>query len=204
VRYVPASSNAEIGGDFYEVTELDGRLLVAIGDVAGHSIEAATVMGEVRHALRAYAVEGHGLVEILDRLDVLLRRFHPRGFTTLCLLFVDLAAGVCTVANAGHLPPLVADEHGTEYLDVHGPMLGLGLDRPPATEFPLPPGKTVVLFTDGLIERRDSALDDGMAVLRGLVTHGQDLEALCDLLLERFGQRQRDDIALLALRRLSR
>jgi CheY-like chemotaxis protein len=202
VRYVPASSNAEIGGDFYEVTELDGRLLIAVGDVSGHSIEAATIMGEVRHALRAYAVEGHGLVAILDRLDVMLQRFHPRGYTTLCLLLVDLDAETVTVANAGHLPPLVADEGGARYLDVRGPLLGAGLVRPAATEFPLPRDTMVVLVTDGLIERPGISLDDGMDALRQMVSHHQDLEQLCDLLLERFGQGQRDDIALLALRRL--
>lgn len=201
-RYVPASSDAEIGGDFYEVTELDGRLLIAIGDVSGHSIEAATIMGEVRHALRAYAVEGHGLVEILDRLDVMLQRFHPRGYTTLCLLLVDLAAEVVTVANAGHLPPLVADEAGARYLDVRGPLLGAGLSRPEATEFAFPRDTMIVLITDGLIERAGVSLDDGMEALRGMVTHHQDLEALCDRLIERFGEGQRDDIALLALRRI--
>jgi CheY-like chemotaxis protein len=202
VRYVPASSNAEIGGDFYEVTELDGRMLIAVGDVSGHSIEAATIMGEVRHALRAYAVEGHGLVEILDRLDVMLQRFHPRGYTTVCLLLVDLDAETVTVANAGHLPPLMADEDGARWLDVHGPLLGAGLKRPDATEFALPRDTMVVLITDGLIERPGISLDEGMDALHDVVSHHQDLEQLCDLLLERFGQGQRDDIALLAMRRV--
>jgi len=86
-RYVPASSNAEIGGDFYDVIELDGPVLIAIGDVCGHSIQAATIMGEVRHALRAYAIEGHSPAEILRRLDALLERFHPlSGLTTMYLL----------------------------------------------------------------------------------------------------------------------
>ncbi len=202
VRYVPASSDAEIGGDFYEVTELDGRMLIAIGDVIGHSIEAATIMGEVRHALRAYAVEGHGLVAILDRLDAMLRRFHPLGFTTLCLLLVDLAAGVLTVANAGHPPPLIADHQGSRYLDVGGPMLGIGLDRPAALEVPFPSGTMLVLVTDGLLEGRGSTLDGSMDVMREMVSYQQNLEDLCDLLLERLGHGQRDDIALLALRRL--
>ncbi|HEX5407228.1 MAG TPA: fused response regulator/phosphatase [Pseudonocardiaceae bacterium] len=202
VRYVPAASNNEIGGDFYEVTELDGRLLIAVGDVTGHSIEAATIMGEVRHAMRAYAVEGHGLVAILDRLDAMLRRFHPLGFTTLCLLLVDLAAGVLTVANAGHPPPLIADRDGSRYLDVGGPLLGVGLDRPAAVAVPFPSGTTVVLVTDGLLEGRYTDLVDSMAILRDMVSHDQDLEELCDLLLDRLGHGQRDDIALLALRRV--
>lgn len=201
-RYVPASTDAEVGGDFYEVTELDGKLLVAIGDVTGHSIEAATIMGEVRHALRAYAVEGHGPVRILDHLDTMLRRFHPTGLTTLCLLLVDIAAGVLTVANAGHPPPLLADEHGSRYLDVGGPLLGVGLDRPAAIDVPFPPGTTVVLVTDGLLEGRQSDIEDSMETMRSTVTASVDLEELCDALLDRLGHGQRDDIALLALRRL--
>jgi serine phosphatase RsbU (regulator of sigma subunit)/DNA-binding NarL/FixJ family response regulator len=202
VRYVPASANAEIGGDFYEVAELDGRLLIAIGDVCGHSIEAATIMGEVRHALRAYAVEGHEPAEILTRLDVMLQRFHPvGGLTTVCLLLVDLAAGTMTVANAGHVPPLVADELGVRYLDVRGPLLGIGLPRPPATRFDLPRGSLVVLTTDGLVERSGVDLDDGMEALRAAVSRDDGLEDLCDRLLDEFGTGKQDDIALLVFRR---
>ena len=201
VRYLPASSNAEIGGDFYEVTELDGRLLVAVGDVSGHSIEAATIMGEVRHALRAYAVEGHGLVTILDRLDTMLMRFHPRGLTTLCLLLIDLAGGTAEIANAGHIPPLVADAAGARFLDVRGPLLGVGLPRPAATRVEVPAGTLFLLVTDGLVERRDQGIDEGMEALRRSVSHRDDLEALCDTLLEKFGRGKEDDIALLAFRR---
>jgi serine phosphatase RsbU (regulator of sigma subunit) len=200
-RYVPAADNAEIGGDFYEVTELNGHVLVAIGDVCGHSINAAMIMGEVRHALRAYAVQGHDPVSILDRLDVMLRHFHPaRGFTTLCLLLIDPAHDTALVANAGHLPPIVADEHGVRYLDVGGPMLGIGLPREPATEIALPLGTTIVLMTDGLVERRGVPLAASMEELRSAVSPEQDLDDLCDLLLSRFGADSSDDIALLALR----
>lgn len=129
-RYAPASDNAEIGGDFYEVSDIGGRLLIAVGDVVGHSIEAATVMGEVRHALRAYAVEGHGPVEILDLLDAMLRRYHPRSLTTLCLVVLDPASGALEIASAGHIPPLLADAAGARYVEVAGPLLGIGLPRP--------------------------------------------------------------------------
>ncbi|GAA1349530.1 fused response regulator/phosphatase [Saccharothrix algeriensis] len=201
-RYLPASRNAEIGGDFYDVTELDGRTLISIGDVCGHSIRAATIMGEVRHALRAYAVEGHSPAGILRWLDTMLDRFHPvGGLTTMCLLEVDLAAGTVAVANAGHVPPLVADERGTRYLDVGGPLLGIGLERPEAAVFPLPPGTTVLLTTDGLVERSGEDLDHGMEMLRAAVSHTDDMDELCDRLLDRFGQDKRDDIALVVLRR---
>lgn len=202
-RYVPASSNAEIGGDFYDVIELDGRLLIAIGDVCGHSIEAATVMAEVRHTLRAYAVEGHRPAEILRRVDALLERFHPTGgLTTMCLLLVDLEAGTMAVANAGHVPPLVVDGRGARYARVHGPLLGIGLERPEATELPLPPGTTVLLTTDGLVERPGIDLDEGMEKLRAAVSNTEDMDDLADRLLAELGEDKRDDIALLLLRRL--
>lgn len=200
VRYEPASDNAEIGGDFYEVTELDGKILIAIGDVTGHSIEAATIMGEVRHALRAYAAEGHGPAQIIEHLNTMLQRFHPRGYTTLCILLVDVAAETVTMANAGHLPPLFADEHGARYVELPGALLGIDIDRPEETQVSLPSGTTVVLFTDGLVERRGVSLDDEMEDLRACLTTGEDLEDLCDRLLQRFGQDKNDDIALLAFR----
>ncbi|KOV83252.1 fused response regulator/phosphatase [Nocardia sp. NRRL S-836] len=201
-RYVPASSNAEIGGDFYDVIELDGRMLIAIGDVCGHSIQAATVMAEVRHTLRAYAVEGHRPAEILRRVDTLLERFHPSGgLTTMCLLLVDLEAGTMAVANAGHVPPLVLDGDGARYLDVKGPLLGIGLDRPEATVLPLPPGTTVLLTTDGLVERPGVDLDEGMEKLRVAVSHTADMEELADRLLSELGQGKQDDIALMLVRR---
>nr|WP_225955262.1 fused response regulator/phosphatase [Kibdelosporangium phytohabitans] len=200
-RYRPAAANAEVGGDFFEVTELDDRLLFAIGDVTGHSIEAATIMGEVRHALRAYAVEGHGPAEITYRLDAMLRRFHPRGYTTLCLMVLDLASEELSVVNAGHIPPLIIDREQARYLHLPGPLLGIGVDRPAATRIPLPRGTTVLLATDGLIERRGSTLDADMEGLRQALRPDEDLEAMCDRLLRQFGQNKEDDIAMVAFRR---
>lgn len=202
VRYIPASRIAEIGGDFYEVADLDGRLLVAIGDVVGHSIEAATVMGEVRHALRAYAIEGHGPTEILDRLDAMIQRFHPNGLTTMCLMLIDVVTGAAEVANAGHIPPLIADDDGTRYLAVRGPMLGLGLPRPAPTSLTISRGALVLLVTDGLIEYDRRPLDEGMDTLAGEVHQHDELEPLCDRLLDRLGEEIEDDVAILAFRRL--
>jgi serine phosphatase RsbU (regulator of sigma subunit) len=199
-RYVPAAHNIEIGGDFYEVAELDDRVLIAVGDVVGHSIQAATVMGEIRHALRAYALEGHGTVAILHRLDALVRRFQPNWFTTMCLMLVDPVTGTAEVANAGHLPPLIADADGARYLPLPGPLLGVGWPRPEAVHIELPPGTLVLLVTDGLVERRDSPVDDGLDALRDLVTHDVDLQVLCDSILDRLGRDAGDDIALLAFR----
>ncbi|MEV0675480.1 fused response regulator/phosphatase [Actinosynnema sp. NPDC050436] len=203
-RYVPASAHAEIGGDFYEVTRQGDRFLIAIGDVCGHSIGAATIMGEVRHALRAYAVEEEDPAEILRKLDAMLSRYHPiKGLTTMCLLLVDPVDGSAIVANAGHIPPLVAHAGGADYLAVRGPILGIGLPRPPAERFQVPPGALVLLTTDGLVEHSGADLDEGMDLLRDAVGPDGDMEALCDDLVARFGANKKDDIALFAFRRPS-
>ncbi|WP_367127499.1 SpoIIE family protein phosphatase [Saccharothrix sp. HUAS TT1] len=201
-RYLPASAHAEIGGDFYEVTRLGDRLLIAIGDVCGHSIGAATIMGEVRHALRAYAVEEDDPAEILRKLDVMLSHFHSvKGLTTMCLMLVDPEDGSTVVANAGHVPPLLAHRTGTDYLDIRGPLLGVGLSRPPSTHLVLPPGTLVLLTTDGLVEHSGADLDEGMESLRAAVRPDVDMDVLCDDLLDRFGRDKKDDIALFAFRR---
>jgi DNA-binding response OmpR family regulator len=200
-EYVPASDEAEIGGDFYEVTELDEKVLVAIGDVTGHSITSATIMGEVRHALRAYALDGYGPADILSRLDAMLQRFHPGGYTTVCLMLIDPAAGTVEIANAGHLPPLFVDDDGARYVSLPGPMLGLGLSRPPATRLPLPVGTTIVLMTDGLVERPRVSLTDDLERLRVTMTATEAPDEICRRLLAEFGQHKDDDIALLAVRR---
>ena len=202
VRYVPAASNAEIGGDFYELVELEsGQLLVAIGDVAGHSIHAATVMVELRHALRAFAVEGNLPAEILRKLERVLRHYHPTEFATLCLVLFDLEANMLSVANAGHLPPLLVEPTGAAYLAVHGPMLGLRHEQPEETVRTLPSAWEIVLVTDGLVEDGMTDLERGMEDLRTAVSFEVAPEQLCGQLIERFGRDKPDDVALLVLRR---
>jgi CheY-like chemotaxis protein len=204
VRYVPAARNAEIGGDFYEFIELDdGRLLVAIGDVAGHSIHAATVMVELRHALRAYAIEGYGPAEILDHLEQTLHRFHPREFATLCILTIDRDRQWMRVANGGHLPLLLVEPDRATYLQATGPMLGLGRDHSPDTVVELPPAWSIVMITDGLIEAPGVDLDEALERLRTMASVKSAPNELCDRMLEYFAPAGRDDIALLVLRRLS-
>ena len=200
-RYVPAAETAEIGGDFYDVIELaDGRLLIAIGDVAGHSIHAATVMVELRHALRAYAIEDHDPAELVTLLERMLMRYHRREFATLCVLLLDPSSDELRVVNAGHLPPLVVDETGARYLDIYGKMLGLGGTRPPSSVHVLPATWSIVLITDGLVEEPGLDLDTAMETLRTSVRLDVEPEQLCDELLARFSRRL-DDIALLVLRK---
>ncbi len=201
VRYLPAVQGVEVGGDFYELIQLpDGRLLVAMGDVAGHSIHAATIMIELRHAVRAYALDGHGPSAILVRIERVLRHYYRHEYATLCLLLLDLERGTLDVANAGHPPPLVVGTHGAAYVTAVGPMLGVGLPHPPETTARLDGVRTIVLFTDGLIEDRPVDIDAAMERLRVWPSLDLPPEDLCDDLLAHFGQDKSDDVALFVLR----
>lgn len=202
VRYDPASKHTEIGGDFYEAVQTPGGLMLAVGDVAGHSLEAAMVMGQVRHALRAYALDGHPPDQIQTRLEKVLATNHPVRAATLCIVQVDRAAGVLRISNAGHIPPVLRGPDGTTRLvHEHGPLLGLDLPHPPPVELPLLPGTEVVLVTDGLIERRGVDLDAALESLRDVVASGPAAPgAMCDALLAAFPPDGKDDVAILAAR----
>ncbi|MFY1687358.1 SpoIIE family protein phosphatase [Plantactinospora sp. WMMB782] len=202
VCYEPASAQTEVGGDFYELAMIDGRLVAAIGDVAGHSLHAATVMAEVRHAIRAYAVERHPPGAILERVDELLRSLLPGEFATICLLTLEPETGRIRLASAGHLPPLVVTADSTEYVEHRAPLLGVRADRPDDLEFVLPRGATLVLYTDGLVERRDVDLDRRLDDLAGVAAVvDEDLDEFCwRLLAELTPAEASDDIAVVALR----
>lgn len=204
VRYVPASEHAEIGGDFYELLFLGGVLCVAVGDVAGHSLHAATIMAELRHALRAYLAEGHGPSAVIDRLNSLMMRLLPDETATLCLITLDVASGEIRLSNAGHLPPVLAVP-GAEpgFISSNDALLGVDLPRGDEVCTHLPPGATLLVVTDGLVERRGELITDGLEALRRACrTVEPDLGELCDRLLRTFvpGSNE-DDVAILALRR---
>ncbi|XRQ06243.1 SpoIIE family protein phosphatase [Actinomadura welshii] len=201
VRYEPASEQAEVGGDFYEVLDRDDHVLVAIGDVQGHSLHAATVMAEIRHALRAFASEGHDAVTILRLLNGGMLRYHDDQTVTICLLTLDPGTGAVQVANAGHLPPLYIDGQDAHFGKGGGILLGFPADQVAIEETVVPPGGTVVLITDGLIEDRGIPLTDNLERLRSIATTvDEDLERFSDRLIAEFGHRE-DDVALVALRR---
>ena len=142
VRYEAAASDTEVGGDFYEVIELDpGHVIVAVGDVVGHSLQAAIVMAELRNGLHAYTLEGHGPTAILERLDRLLRRFHTSITATVCLGVIDIAQRQAVMANAGHISPVVLRPTGVELVEPHGPLLGMGLPTPRASTSTSPAGR---------------------------------------------------------------
>jgi CheY-like chemotaxis protein len=203
VRYVPASRTAEIGGDFYEVVRIGERIAVAVGDVGGHSLHAATVMAELRHATRAYLAEGHEPATVVDRLNRLMIDLIPGEIATLCLLSVDAESGQVRLSNAGHPPPLVAGPKGVRLVTDHGPLLGILIRPAKEIEFQLAEDETLVIYTDGLVERRDEGLDESVARLSAASQAVEpDLEEFASRLLEEVGPSEPgDDVALVVVRR---
>ncbi|MEB8343216.1 PP2C family protein-serine/threonine phosphatase, partial [Streptomyces endophyticus] len=205
-RYEPASQEAEMGGDFYAALPTPEGVLVGVGDVVGHSLDAATVMVELRHALRAYCLEDPRPGHLVTRLDRLLQHYHPQLTATLCLALVDPDTGRTRVANAGHIPPLIVPVGGAaRYARAAGPLLGLGLSHPEPTVLDLAPGARLLMVTDGLVETRGIDLSLSLEELRRAAAVAPAAPGdLCDALLARFGRDRADDIALLALRRAPR
>jgi len=201
-RYLPATDHAEVGGDFYEALLVPDGVLVVIGDVQGHSLQAATVMGELRHALRAFVTEGHAPLAITALVNQVLRRFHPGIIATLCLVLADPATGKLTIVNCGHMPVLLADGDGAAYVGEGGLMLGLARHEPHVETATLPVGGTALLFTDGLVEDRGILLDVNLERLRaaGAAAAGANVEAFANQVMSLFGSRE-DDVALIAVRR---
>ncbi|MEU2420149.1 SpoIIE family protein phosphatase [Streptomyces sp. NPDC007851] len=210
-RYLPAPDASHVGGDWYDAFTLtDGATALAVGDVVGHDLEAAAGMAQLRNMLRAYAVSQQKppskIVEWLDQATL-----HVAEVSMATLVFArmnETADGRCelTWTNAGHPPPLLVTREGVaRYLtDGHGILLGVAPEqvRPDATA-ELPPGATLVLYTDGLIESPGHVLDEGLERLRrhaGALAH-RPLEAFTDELLARARPPDNDDdVALLAVR----
>ncbi|WP_431917684.1 GAF domain-containing SpoIIE family protein phosphatase [Micromonospora wenchangensis] len=207
-RYQPAADRVEVGGDWYDAfVQPGGDLVAAIGDVAGHDIEAAATMGQLRNLVRGNAFGRDDPVEeLMRRLDATISGLRiPTAATAVLARLRPVAGGVAvTWCNAGHPAPLLVTADGTvRLLDGRWEPL-LGLTRPtPRTgaEVLLAPGDTLLLYTDGLVERRDQSIDEGMAQLCARVAAAgvRPPADLCDLLLGT-GHRREDDVALLALR----
>ena len=210
VRYLPATEQAQVGGDWYDAfaTPHRGGLTLVIGDVAGHDRTAAAAMAQVRNVLRGVAqVIGDPPAAVLSALDQAMRGLELDALTSavLCNVEPDGAGLTLRWSNAGHPPPLLLSATGAGSLLHTPPDLLLGLD--PSTDradhhVALPPGSTIILYTDGLVERRGENLDEGLLRLQQLATElaGQDVESLADTLLDRLAQEPDDDVALLILR----
>ncbi len=209
-RYEPATSDVEVGGDWYDVIQLrDGLIGLAIGDVAGHGLSAAATMGQVRMALRAYAVQDPSPVSVMSGVHRLVSHLPMPEMVTLIYLVFDPATRTLCFTNAGHPPPLVFGGGESRYLeDGLAPPLGVTAE-PDFTEHKqdMWAGSTLLLYTDGLVERRRESLQLGLdRLLREAVgREDADVDELCDGILSSLIETDHvaDDVALLAMRPLS-
>ena len=203
------SGSDAVGGDWYDALELgSGRVAVAMGDVVGHGLGAAALMAQLRHATRAYALDGHSPGGVLDRLDNLVRSLDGGHMATLLYLVVEPDRSSVKLASAGHVPPLVIGPDGrAEYLGTPpDPPLGVFESASHSeVEVELAPGSTLVLYTDGLVEQRGVSIDAGLEALRAAAREpGENPEALCKRLITTMLDLHKadDDIAVLALHAL--
>jgi hypothetical protein len=205
-RYIPGAASG-VGGDWYDVFELPGdRVGVVMGDVVGHGLAAAVVMGRLRSALRAYALDSDDPGAVLHKLDRKATHFEDGAMATVCYAVVDPSRDHVTIALAGHLPPMLAEVDGTVTLTdcPVGPPVGFSRRGGHYANrvLALPPGSVLCCYTDGLVERRDSTVDVGMSQLRDTIVAG-DPDMMCARIMARLvGTRSADDdIALLTMRR---
>ncbi|MEV6937202.1 SpoIIE family protein phosphatase [Streptomyces sp. NPDC051132] len=205
-RYLPAARDRGAGGDWVDLIPLpDGEVALAVGDVMGKGVRAAAVMGQIRTACRAYAQLGLAPADVLEQLSVLVDDIAPGSIATCVYAVLDTRRDRLRVAVAGHLPPARRDPGGNvTFLDEEvGPPLGVGRHRYTEQEVALPPGARLLLYTDGLVERRGRPIDDGLRQLRKLLAGPVgEIEADCDSWLDVLaGGQHDDDIALLYLHR---
>ncbi|MCX2968388.1 MULTISPECIES: SpoIIE family protein phosphatase [Streptomyces] len=210
-RYLPATHGMDIGGDFYDVIPLRGAgagAAAVIGDVQGHNVTAAALMGQVRTAVHAHASSGASPREVLARTNRLLNDLEPELFTSCLYARLDVTGHQLCLASAGHPPPLLRHPDGrTEVLrPAPGLLLGIVAETPyEQVELALPPGAVLVFYTDGLVESPGADPDD---VLEDLAAHlsrtpARSLDPLADDLLQharRYAGEHTDDVALLLLR----
>jgi anti-sigma regulatory factor (Ser/Thr protein kinase) len=206
-RYQPGADGTQVGGDLYDVVPYsDGRVGLAIGDVVGRGIEAASLMGQIRNSLRAYAMEDDRPEQVIERLNLLMHHWQQDRIATLSYLVLDPRNGYVVFATAGHLPPLVLGPDGNASYLEGGEFVPLGVlpfGGYTAGEAVVKPGSTVLLYTDGLVEERGMSIDDGLERLREAIERAPaDPDALCDFLLAEVPPNGAagDDVAVLATR----
>jgi serine phosphatase RsbU (regulator of sigma subunit)/anti-sigma regulatory factor (Ser/Thr protein kinase) len=208
-RYLPGSKLIEVGGDWYESIALPGgRVALVVGDVAGHGVRAAVTMGRLRTAIQTLAMLELPPAETLQQLNELMQELGVREphFATCVYAVFDAVTGTCEVASAGHLPPLLVRPDGSnELLDVpQAPPLGVGSGLIQSRTLNVEDGSLLVLYTDGLVEKRSRDIDEGIGRLRDIFGPGsadEELEELCRATLAGvYADEHRDDIAVLMAR----
>jgi serine phosphatase RsbU (regulator of sigma subunit)/anti-sigma regulatory factor (Ser/Thr protein kinase) len=208
-RYMPAAAKRLVGGDWFDVIELpDGRVGVAIGDVVGHGLEAATLMGALRTALQAYALQGLSPAATAPLLARFASSLAGRGqMATYVYGIVDVERRSFTFVNGSHPPPIVVRPDGTAFVVESDPLPPLGARAAAMAEerrVELEPGTAIVLYTDGLVERRGERLATRQARLHDAAAAAPaEPDLLCEALIETMlgGQPPDDDVAVLALQR---
>lgn len=216
-RYLSGTKGMDVGGDWYDVVEAGDALALVIGDVQGHGVQAAATMGQLRSAVRAFALSDHPPDEVMSHTNRLLIDLDPGQFASCCYVRLDPVTGVARAARAGHPQPLLRHPDGrTELLDLPGGVV-LGVApraRYPVTDLLLEPDAVLALYTDGLVERPGADIDDGIEKIRAALARAgtpharpgaSSLSGTADLLTEEARQatERPDDIALLLTTRRS-
>jgi PAS domain S-box-containing protein len=205
-QYLPAGRGAAVGGDWYDALErADGRVVLVVGDVVGHGLRAAAIMGQLRNAFRAYGLAEASPAEVMARVNRLVISGGEEAMATVLYLVLDRETGDVSFSSAGHPPPLVLSSDGARFLE-GGRSVPVGAAEPGIfreTSTVLPPGATLLLYTDGLVERRDAPLDERLNELAVAAVDGeQDLKSLSRSVLRRMlgNEDPIDDVALLVVR----
>jgi GAF domain-containing protein/anti-sigma regulatory factor (Ser/Thr protein kinase) len=202
-RYLPASEEA-LGGDWFDAFPLPGgRVALVVGDVVGHGVGAAVIMAQLRTTLRAYAADGATPAEVVERMNLLMWQLGPRAMTTLAYVVIDPPRHTLELVNAGHPPPLAVAADGASFLDgtVNVPLAVAPAARYESSFHRYDDGTTLVLYTDGLVERRGETIDTGLERLRLAAPVGGDAETTCTRIVSALvPEKRRDDVALIALR----
>jgi serine phosphatase RsbU (regulator of sigma subunit) len=203
VRYLPASRDSRVGGDWYITAEMPGgHVLLAIGDVGGHGLAAAAGMARLRGALAGLAITGSPPQRLLGWLNDLVHHVDPEHTASVMAGYFDPQSRVLTWAQAGHPPPLLVRGAGASPLTAPaGILLGAGRSSYEAASLALEPGDLLLLYSDGLIERRDRSLEQGLATLTGAAAGINDPERVINTVLAALESTDpEDDTCLVALR----
>ena len=205
-RYLPAEAGLNVGGDWYDAFERpDGDMIAVVGDVTGHGLQAAALMGQLRTTLRAFAIDADGPGEVLTRMHRLLSHLQPDDLATAVLAQVS-ADGLLRWSNAGHMPPLLREPDGTvTVLEGHDFLLGMPLAGASLQEFGIrpEPGSIVLFYTDGLIERRGVPLGEGIdKLVQAFARADGELDVIADSVLADMlrDSAREDDTCLLMFR----